>query len=472
MEPIGKGGMAAVYLGEHRVLGHRVAIKVLRKQPVENDTLERRFFNEARSIASIRHPSIVEIYDFGHSKDGLTYIVMELLSGESLRARIRHGILPERHALAFSRQIAQGLAAVHERNIIHRDLKPDNIFLIPDPEVPLGERAKVLDFGIAKHAGMGAPVPEHTATGILVGTPAYMSPEQCCGDVELDGRADVYSLGVVMYRMVTNVLPFEGQDTGVIIGKHLFEPARAPKEINHALSDELNSVIMRCLEKDRERRYANMGELAQALGMVPVTTETLDDSITATARQKFELEVAPDTAPSIVSQGIREERNVMTTHGAATGEAFLPPAPLPPASRWARVTRVGAISAVAIGIWLFIGSKAQSVTEAEPSESVAPLAIPAARPVATETSYEPTPAPVAVPVAAPAPAPAPVAVPAPAPLAAPAPAPDLDPPARKNDTRAQVRKPRREPEPVPVTNEPAVKANDNENKFKKPTPRF
>ena len=265
LAPIGRGGMASVYVGEHKVLQNRVAIKVLQKRHLDNPAIERRFLNEAKAIAAIRHANIVEIYDFGRAGDGCAYIVMELLEGETLRERIRRGVMPERQSMIFAKQLASALAAAHREGVIHRDLKPDNVFIIADEEVELGERIKLLDFGIAKRIENPGPVSEQTATGILVGTPAYMSPEQCRGQANIDGRSDIYSLGVVLYRMVTNQLPFEGQGTGELIGKHLYIEPPSPRELNAAISTTLEAIIGRCLEKEPDDRFQTMSELASTL---------------------------------------------------------------------------------------------------------------------------------------------------------------------------------------------------------------
>src|SRR5689334_4401433 len=173
---LGEGGMGVVYAAEHTLLGRPAALKLLLPELSSKQDIVQRFFNEARAATAIRHPGIVEIYDFGWTNEGAAYIVMELLQGETLRARRARGPMPWSAALAITRQIAGALGAAHAKGIVHRDLKPDNIFLVPDPEVPGGERIKLLDFGIAKLAGQA--VGQHmTRTGAVIGTPTYMAPE-------------------------------------------------------------------------------------------------------------------------------------------------------------------------------------------------------------------------------------------------------------------------------------------------------
>jgi serine/threonine protein kinase len=256
--------MASVFVGKHRVLPTRVAIKVLQERYLDNAAITKRFFNEAQVIASIGHPNIVEIYDYGRLEDGSAYIVMELLSGESLRDRIRQGPIPERQAIRFARQLASALAEAHRQSVVHRDLKPDNVFIIEDAEVESGERIKLLDFGVAKKLE-GEKVTEETAMGVLVGTPAYMSPEQCKGFGDVDGRSDIYSLGVLLYRMVTNRLPFEAEATGELIGKHIYSPPPPVRALRPEVSAELEQVILRCLAKSPGDRFQTMDDLAAAL---------------------------------------------------------------------------------------------------------------------------------------------------------------------------------------------------------------
>src|SRR5690349_7342581 len=196
LRTLGAGGMGTVYLGEHLLLGRRAAIKTLLPSLSSHREIVDRFFNEARATSAISDPGIVQIFDFGYHVDGTAYIVMEFLEGESLADRIdRLGRLPLEDALRVARQVAVSVGVAHAAGIVHRDLKPENIFLIRDPELPAGERTKVLDFGICTHGDGDAML---TQTGEVLGTPVYASPEQCRGAKDIDLRADVYSLGCVL----------------------------------------------------------------------------------------------------------------------------------------------------------------------------------------------------------------------------------------------------------------------------------
>src|SRR6478735_9524748 len=206
LQRIGAGGMGEVWLAEHAMLGRRAAVKVLLPEFSMKQEIVTRFFNEARAATAIADPGIVQIFDFGHHVDGTAYIVMELLDGEPLDKRLaRNGALPVTDALRIMRQVASSLGAAHARGIVHRDLKPENIFLIRDPEVPGGERAKILDFGIAKLIGENQV---KTQTSVVMGTPGYMSPEQCRGAGKVDERADIYALGCVLFAAIAGRPPF------------------------------------------------------------------------------------------------------------------------------------------------------------------------------------------------------------------------------------------------------------------------
>ena len=263
---IGEGGMGTVYAAQHVLLGHQAAVKVLRQAFSRDEALLQRFFNEARAAALAKHPGIIAVLDFGKTPNGSAYIVMEYLEGEPLSRRLRRGRLPEADAARLARQVASALEVAHARQIVHRDLKPDNVFLVPDPEVVGGERAKVLDFGIAKLAGDDGPSALKTSTGQVMGTPMYMAPEQARGLAQIDHRADVYALGVLLYEMVTGRPPFVGEGAGDVIAKHIYIAPQDPRERVPALSAALTQVILRCLEKEPAARYPSMAALSAALG--------------------------------------------------------------------------------------------------------------------------------------------------------------------------------------------------------------
>jgi serine/threonine-protein kinase len=264
VEQIGEGGMGAVFKAEHALLGRAAAIKILHPSFSAREDIVTRFFNEARAATAIADPGIVQIFDFGYHTDGSAYIVMELLQGETLDRRIRRSVvMPVEVALRAVRQVASSLAAAHARGIVHRDLKPENIFLVRDPEVPGGERAKILDFGVAKVAGEHAGV--KTQTTALIGTPTYMSPEQCRGAGFGDQRSDVYSLACVLFVMLVGRPPFVADGVGEIIASHLREPAPRLRAYLPSAPPGLDELIARCLQKDPAARYRDAAELATAI---------------------------------------------------------------------------------------------------------------------------------------------------------------------------------------------------------------
>jgi len=264
LDKLGEGGMGAVYLAEHTTIGRRVAIKVLLPECSRDPEIVRRFFNEARATSNIDHAGLITVFDFGNHGDGSAYIVMELLSGEPLSKRIaREGRMAPDVVVALARQIAGALAAAHAQGIVHRDLKPDNLYLLPDREVAVGVRVKVLDFGIAKLMGGGAGQVEQmrrTRTGVLMGTPLYMSPEQCRGAGELDARADIYSLGCILFEMLCGKPPFTGDGVGDVFVAHMRDEPPAPSSMA-AVPPALEGLVLRALEKSPDARQQTMDAL-------------------------------------------------------------------------------------------------------------------------------------------------------------------------------------------------------------------
>lgn len=269
-EKVGEGATGVVYRAEHVLLRSSVAIKLLRAELAGDPGQLRRFFREARALGALRHPSIVDCQDFGITPDRRTFIVMEYLAGESLAARLeRSGPLRVEEALTIARQVASALAVAHEAGVVHRDLKPGNIFLVPDPTVMSGARAKVIDFGIAKLADdLAGDTLTRTRVGSVMGTPAYMSPEQCRGAGGIDSRTDVYSLGCVLFEMLTGRTPFQSDGFGECIAHHLLTSPPAPSAYQPGLPAEIDLLVQVTLAKSPDERFQSMAELLRELAGV------------------------------------------------------------------------------------------------------------------------------------------------------------------------------------------------------------
>ncbi len=270
---IGEGGMGQVYMAEHPTIDRKVAVKVLRADLAANTSVVSRFVTEARVASTLRHPNVIEVFDTGQlAPDHVPYMLMEMLEGESLADRItRLGRIDQNDALEWTYQTAAALGAAHAKNIVHRDLKPANLFLVPDDRIPDREKIKVLDFGIAKVLGglSGSGALQQTQTGMLMGTPLYMSPEQCRGAKEIDTRSDIYSLGLIMYEMLCGAPPFVSEGFAELISMHLMRPPAPPRTHNPAIGEEVEQVILRALAKEPDNRFATVQDLQRALGYEP-----------------------------------------------------------------------------------------------------------------------------------------------------------------------------------------------------------
>jgi serine/threonine-protein kinase len=253
--------MGTVYRAEHVLLERPAAVKLLRPDLTANPSLVQRFFNEAKAVTACKHPGIVEVYDFDYAPDGRAFFVMELLEGETLARRLSRARLAEAEVAVLAHGIASALKAAHRVGVVHRDLKPDNVFLVPDPDGG-PDRTKVLDFGIAKLAGPSSR--GNTQTGTLIGTPLYMAPEQARAAGAIDHRADLYSLGCILYHMLVGRPPFVADGGGEIIALQLFGQAEPPSR-HTPVTPEMEQLVLRLLEKDPAARFQNAGELMLAL---------------------------------------------------------------------------------------------------------------------------------------------------------------------------------------------------------------
>jgi serine/threonine-protein kinase len=259
---IGEGGMGVVYRATHVVLKKNLAIKVMRGEQANDPDVVQRFVQEARASSAIGHPNIVSISDFGTTADGAVYFAMEYLQGQTLGEAMVKGRLARDRALSIFIQMASALEAAHAVGIIHRDLKPDNIFLTREPEHE--DFVKVLDFGIAKVRNAAAKI---TRTGMVFGTPHYMSPEQAAGQT-VDHRSDIYSMGVIMYQVFAGQLPFDSESYMDVMTKHMYEAPPLPSGLRPDLRGPIENIIMKALQKKTELRYATMLRLREDLERV------------------------------------------------------------------------------------------------------------------------------------------------------------------------------------------------------------
>ncbi|PID38916.1 MAG: hypothetical protein CSA24_00390 [Deltaproteobacteria bacterium] len=260
---LGEGGMGAVYEAEHTGLGTQVAVKLLNESFASDANALSRFRREARATAAISHDNIVAVYDTGTDEQGIPFIVMEQLEGESLSAYLRRErMLEPEVATAITLQILAGLGAAHEKTVIHRDLKPGNVILATKPDG--AQVVKVLDFGISKYYSDPA-LPDVTATGAVIGTPRFMAPEQARGDRDIDGRVDIYAVGVLLYRMLCGKLPFSGHDQREIIERILEGNPTPLRQIVPEIPQELERVVMRSLAVERGERQQDTAQFADEL---------------------------------------------------------------------------------------------------------------------------------------------------------------------------------------------------------------
>ncbi|MHB1844350.1 MAG: serine/threonine protein kinase [Deltaproteobacteria bacterium] len=409
---LGAGGMGQVFLAEHKKLGRKVALKLLLPEFAGNPEVVGRFFHEAKAVNQINHEHIVEIVDFVEEPGGYNYFIMELLDGRDLaKAREDDGPFLLGNVIHVVGQMCSALAASHSKGIVHRDLKPENVFLIRRGEDP--NFVKLLDFGIAKLSSAELTDKPQTRAGMILGTPEYMSPEQA-GGRPIDYRSDIYSLGVVLYWLLSDQLPYRGKSFGELMVKQLTTPPEALPERTpggQPIPPALAQLVGRCLEREPQNRIQSAGEIAEAL-------ERLG--------------------------------------GGTTGAAARLPSPAKP-RRWL-VPSIAAGAAVgllaAFGFWKMTGG---SGTEASAAASAEPSVPPAAPQAAAPTEPAPRPAVVPAGIATNAPTPNPAVAPVPSPVQpTPPPAPAIPPikvakearPSKPKAARPRKHKATGEPEPT------------------------
>ena len=409
LDKISDGGMGSVYRAEHSLIGRHVAVKVLLPELTGNREIVDRFFREAKATTAIKHPGIVEVFDFGYLDSGLAYIVMELLEGMTLARRIKlRGTMPEGEAAALLRGVCSSLAAAHDKGIVHRDLKPDNLFLVQDLDIPGGERIKLLDFGIAKLTDIGS-AHAATKTGAVMGTPTYMSPEQCRGSGDVDARADIYSLGCIFYQLLAGKPPFAMEGAGEVIGMHLYVQPEPPSRHALGISPDTEALVMAMLSKDPKGRPQTARDLAQAFAAIARAhgwnTQSGAGWSTSGSQSFAPVSYTPSYLPPqptplhhtpapITRPPTASPNQPTTLSGAASQSVAAPPK-----------SKKGPIIAVAAALLIAGGGVAFSVMNGgdKPSEKAKPADNPPA------AAVQPAPAPVPI---APAPvAPAPVTPP-------------------------------------------------------------
>jgi serine/threonine-protein kinase len=262
---LGKGAMGEVFLAQHQRIERRAAIKVLLPEAARDAATVRRLFTEARATSLIHHPGIVQVQDCDVHRNGRAYIVMEYLEGETLAHRLRrYGVLPWSSACRITRLVADAVSAAHDRKIIHRDLKPGNVFLLSETDWPQPAEVKVLDFGVAKLLeGDGGDGPATTA-GRILGTPEYMSPEQCSG-AKVDHRCDVYSLGCMLFEMIVGDPPFTSSRVRDILASHKFRRPPSVAVLTAGTPPWLDGLVAGMLAKEPDQRPQTMAEVGAIL---------------------------------------------------------------------------------------------------------------------------------------------------------------------------------------------------------------
>jgi serine/threonine-protein kinase len=400
LRKLGEGGMGAVYLAEHVVIEKKFALKVLAPELARRSDLVARFLQEARSASRIGHENVIDIMDFGQSPEGLVYIAMEFLDGKDLGEMVRaKGAMEWVQARSIVLQICRALRAAHDKGIVHRDMKPENIFLIQREGQP--HFVKILDFGIAKVMGLDPNGPRLTRTGMIFGTPEYMAPEQAEGK-DTDHRADIYAVGCILYHLITGQTPFVAESFMTMLTKHLMEEPVPPsaRRPDLAITPEMDALVLKALEKDRDKRWQSMDELFEAVS----TCAALEAAPGSRPSNGQTVEMGGAHAPVAV-RVVRPQETARVSPRAVDAALAGSEAP----SERSSAGRSKTVALVAAGIVL--GGVVAAWLALSHGKGTTPVAAPAAvAPVAPAAAVPPPVAPVAAPAAVLAPEPPPAAV--------------------------------------------------------------
>jgi hypothetical protein len=345
VSPLGKGGMAEVWLARHQTAGNLVAIKLLGEDVSEDREQIERFFNQAQAAGRIQHAGVGQIFDVGYANKR-AFLVMEYLAGDTLRRRLRAGALEHGRAASLARQIASVLVATHAAGVIHRDLKPENIILVRDPGVAIGERARLVDFGIAKLGDVSLT----STTGPMMGTPLYMSPEQWRNVAKVEPPSDTYALGCVVFEMLCGRPPFLATAIGEACAQHLTDPPPSLRSLAPEIPAALEQLVLQMLEKDPAKR-PTMTEVEQRLG-------AFTGAVSAAAPPRPAPLVDAMQETQVTNPAMDDTRRAPHARSHEASRATVAPvatAPLrpPTPARGARWLVGGvAILSIAVGVWL------------------------------------------------------------------------------------------------------------------------